>query len=62
MYTVFRGHEPKRNRLGLVVFVRTLADARAQTEVGERVVRWNKYGHPAGVWSRHPDGRFRKVG
>jgi hypothetical protein len=62
MYTVFSGQAPKRDRFGLIVFVRTLKQARDACEVGERVVGWTNSGHPRAVWSRHADGKFRKVG
>ena len=62
MSTVFRpSGEPKKNTLGLTIFVRTLAEARRQTAVGEYVIGWSNSGAARGRWSRQDDGIFRKV-
>ena len=46
-YTVFGPDgEPKVSRLGLVVFVRTLAQARAAMDPGDTVQQWSSSGGP----------------
>lgn len=63
MYTVFTGNEPKRNRIGLVIFVRTLAVAKQHCEPGDRIIGWSNAGNARATWTCESDGRFtRKAG
>jgi hypothetical protein len=63
MYTVFDGAmKPKFNRIGLVVFVRSLSEAREHcTEVGDRIVGWSSSGSPRTTWERQLNGRITVV-
>ena len=61
MYTVFTSdNAPKRGRLGLVVFVRTLAAARAQADPGDHITRWANSGAPLTTWTVGSQGRLHR--
>lgn len=60
MYTVFQADgSPRRNRLGLVVFVRTLREARLWTEPGDTIQGWGSGGSPRKRWACGPDWKVR---
>lgn len=46
MYTVLNAAGDPKIRCGIVVFVRTLAQARTAMQPGESVVGWDRSGHP----------------
>lgn len=60
MYTVFQANgRPKTNWAGLVVFVRTLKEARAEcTQPGEKIVGWTSSGGVRRVWIRRDTGKI----
>jgi hypothetical protein len=62
MYTVFTPEgAPKVSRLGLVHFVRTLAQARAVADPGDTVTGWSRSGSPRGRWVVRANGRMTKL-
>lgn len=63
MYTVFTpSMRPKTNWAGLVIFVRTLSEARQEcTQPGERIIGWASSGYARTVWECGDDGKIRVV-
>lgn len=60
MYTVFtEDGKPKHNRFGLVIFVRTLSEARDNVDPGDRIVAWSSSGSPRTTWVCGPDHKVR---
>ncbi len=61
MYSVFQADgSPRRDRLGLVVFVRTLRAARLYTQPGDVIQGWANSGAPRSRWQCGPDWKVRK--
>lgn len=61
MYTVFTADgAPKRNRLGLVIFTRTLRAARLYCQPGDTVTGWTNSGGIRGRWQCGDDWKVRK--
>jgi len=57
MYTVFtEDGQPKINRIGMVVFERTLALAKAQMVPGDSVTRWSSSGYAVKQWTMSTRG------
>lgn len=62
MYSVFQADgSPRRNRIGLAVFVRTLRAARLYSQPGDVIQGWSNGGSPRARWECGQDWKVRKL-
>ena len=62
MYSVFQADgSPRRNRLGLPVFVRTLRAARLYSQPGDTIQGWSNSGSPRSKYYCGEDWKVRRI-